>query len=452
LPRKLRCLAKAMGVDPASKQSIPCNFGNPLFASNIFNIFLDAQPLTGIDYWWTDYEGCGGPDGRSMFWSNYYYDAHLQSHRQQRPLVLSRYGGLGNHRYPIGFSGDTFQAFITLEFEVQMTPTAANVLFGYWSHDIGGFHNGNGSPGDGDPKNITGSELLLRWIQFGAVAPIDRTHCDHCERRIWLFPHFVWMKQAFILRNALVPYIYTNARVAYERGVAIVHPMYYDNPTVSEAYTYVNQYMFGDDIVAGPITSVSSQSTNIVTKSVWLPSGTWSNWNGTKTYEGPTVVTQDYSLQDIPLFVRAGAIIPLQTSASVVSSFADPVMWTLFPGASSGGGVIYEDDGNNLDYMDDKHAITAVEYTMGSSSITVSIKPPVGGFPGMPQSRSHVVQIRGAKTPSSVNVNGHAVPAGTGIPGWYITNTSALDITEGALVISTGQFSVQSTVIVLVQL
>lgn len=76
-------------------------------------------------------------------------------------------------------------------------------MWGYLSHDIGGFHDGSGAPGDADPKNLTGSELLLRWIQFGAVAPILRTHCDHCERRIWLFPYFDAMRDAMRLRNAL---------------------------------------------------------------------------------------------------------------------------------------------------------------------------------------------------------------------------------------------------------
>ena len=75
----------------------------------------------------------------------------------------------GNHRYPHGFSGDTFQHEVALYWEVKTTQTAANVLWGYLSHDIGGFHDGNGAPGDATPSNRTGAELLLRWIQFGAV-------------------------------------------------------------------------------------------------------------------------------------------------------------------------------------------------------------------------------------------------------------------------------------------
>jgi alpha-glucosidase (family GH31 glycosyl hydrolase) len=102
----------------------------------------------------------------------------------KRGLVLSRFGGLGTHRYGVGFSGDAPQSYHTLQMQVAMTAQASNVLFGYWSHDIGGFHNGTvikgfakGYPymGDEDPSNATQSELYLRWLQFGTFSPIFRT-------------------------------------------------------------------------------------------------------------------------------------------------------------------------------------------------------------------------------------------------------------------------------------
>jgi len=281
--------------------------------------------------------------------------------------------------------------------------------------------------------------MLLRWIQFGAVAPIDRTHCDHCERRIWLFPHFQWMKQAFVLRNALIPYIYTYARNTFETGISLVHPMYYENPNSPEAYSYKTQYMFGGDIIAAPITTVTNPVTHTVQKSVWLPSGVWVNWNGTQTYTGPIVVTNNYEVQDIPLFVRAGVVIPLQTAASVSSSYADPLMWTVFHmGADSGQGKIYEDDGESLGYMNNQYGTTNVVYQDTPSIIEVDISATFGSFTGKPDSRSHIVQVRGFNTPSSVSVNGKTIPQGSGVPGWYVSNSYNLDITLGALVVSTG--------------
>jgi alpha-glucosidase (family GH31 glycosyl hydrolase) len=255
------------------------------------------------------------------------------------------------------------------------------------------------------------------------------------------------MKQAFVLRNALIPYIYTNARNTYETGVSLVHPMYYANPNSQEAYSYKTQYMFGGDIIAAPITTVTNPQSHTVQKSIWLPSGVWVNWNGTQSHTGPTVVTNNYGVQDIPLFVRSGVVIPLQTAASVVSSFADPIMWTLFPGANSGSGHIYEDDGESLDYLNNKYATTNVAYTSSPSTITVNISPTSGSFTGMPTSRSHMVQVRDYNNhPSSVKVNGQTIPSGSGTPGWYISMSYNLDITLGALVISTEKIPVNTQI------
>ena len=81
---------------------------------------------------------------------------------------------------PVGFSGDAQQSYLTLQFQIEMTPTASNVLFGWWSHDLGGFHNGTlgnrSDVGDEDPKSLVGSEMYLRWLQFGALSPMFRTH------------------------------------------------------------------------------------------------------------------------------------------------------------------------------------------------------------------------------------------------------------------------------------
>ena len=106
---------------------------------------------------------------------------------------------------------------------------------------MGGFHTGDGAPGDQDPANVTGSELLLRWIQFGALSPIMRTHCNHCERRIWMYPsHYAEMRDAYVFREALLPYIYTEARKSYDTAVGFIHPMYYDWPGLEEAYNYTD--------------------------------------------------------------------------------------------------------------------------------------------------------------------------------------------------------------------
>lgn len=110
--------------------------------------------------------------------------------------------------------------------------------------------------------------MFLRWLQFGAVAPILRTHCNHCERRIWMFPYFEEMRDAMRLRNALGPYLYTEARAFYDTGVAAVHPLYYDFPLDAVLYgageaggaatVADSEYAFGSAILAAPITAMAN--------------------------------------------------------------------------------------------------------------------------------------------------------------------------------------------------
>jgi alpha-glucosidase (family GH31 glycosyl hydrolase) len=201
--------ALALGVDPATNETIKCDMGNQTFADTLAHLYIDAEPLHSVDVWWTDYAGCGVSGNNQQLWNNLVMHQHTEFGRGVRGQAFSRYGGLGNHRYPHGFSGDTFQHEVALYWQVKTTQTAANALWGYWSHDIGGNHASasQGAPGTGNPANATGSELLLRWIQWGAVSPVLRTHCDHCERRIWMFPLFEQMRDAMRLRSALVPYV-----------------------------------------------------------------------------------------------------------------------------------------------------------------------------------------------------------------------------------------------------
>jgi len=252
---------------------------------------------------------------------------------------------------------------------------------------------------------------------------------------------------------------------SYSKGVALVHPVYYDYPNNQESYTYRrSQYMFGDAILASPISNATLNATgNTVEHTVWLPPVKWSNWNGTWVYDGNEIIRNMYGWQDIPLFVKAGNVIPLQSNQSVVANFADPVIWTLFPAGGSvagGAGHIVEDDGISLDYMTENgSAVTEVVYTGGPDlgSTVVVIGATRGSFVGMPGQREHIVQLRGATTfhsapPTSVTVNGKSVPQGRGqVPGWWINDVYGLVVTEGALVVNCGVFPVSASISVSVK-
>jgi len=443
-------IAEQMGIDPTTNTTVSCNFGNKTFTDAVFSIYYDQTPLHLVDAWWCDYGGCGGPMGSSLLWSNRIFYNHQKYSRQVRGQGFARYGGMGNQLTPHGFSGDTFQHEVALYWEVKTTSQAANVFWGYWSHDIGGFHTGDGAPGDADPTNTTASELLLRWIQFGAVAPILRTHCDHCERRIWMFPFFEEMRDAMRLRNALGPYIYTEARSFYDTGVAFVHPLYYEAPNDDAVYTDAvknTEYMFGTSILAAPITVMTTNGSNYtpISWSVYLPEGTWITWNGTEKYTSPQTVSSVYQIGDIPLFVKSGSILPLKTLDSVAGNFPDPLIWGIFPYASSGQYTLYEDDGDSDAYQGGEYATIPVSYSGGDYSkgvgsivtFTINSTQVPGSLPdGYPQSRSHILQLRSAPSlPSSVTINGVSTSDFS-----FVTNHT-LSSPLGSLLVMTGSLS-----------
>src|SRR5690242_821142 len=230
-------MARAMGIDPASNQYVKFDIADKRFATAYMNILHHPLEKLGIDFFWLDWQqepDTSIPGLNNTWWLNYVHFADMER-EGKRPLLFHRWGGLGNHRYQIGFSGDTISVWESLAFQPYFTATAANVGYGYWSHDIGGHMPGEVSP-----------ELFTRWIQFGVFSPILRTHTTknpESERRIWAYPepYSDIMRDAYRLRYSLIPYIYTAAREAYDTGISMLHPMYYDYPEAPEAYDFKDE-------------------------------------------------------------------------------------------------------------------------------------------------------------------------------------------------------------------
>ena len=162
-----------------------------------------------------------------------------------------------------------------------MTATAANVAYGWWSHDIGGHMGGATEP-----------ELYARWVQFGALSPCLRLHSTkdpRAERRPWAYPRrrLRAAQAAFHLRYQLVPYLYTMARVAADTGLSLCRPMYYEHPEEDAAYAARYQYYFGDQVIAAPIVHPADPETGLAATDVWLPEGTWIDYQTQETFTGP---------------------------------------------------------------------------------------------------------------------------------------------------------------------
>lgn len=421
-------MARAMGIDPASKKYVPFDIVDKQFTENYFTYIIRPLEQQGVDFWWLDWQQWGTTKLAGVnptWWLNYVFFTDMERRGNERPIILHRWGGLGNHRYQIGFSGDTYSVWESLAFQPYFTATAANVCYGYWSHDIGGHLDGEVSP-----------ELYTRWIQFGVFSPILRTHTTKnpkAERRIWAYPpeYFKAMREAILLRYALIPYIYTSARNAYDTGISLCRPMYYEFPDNDEAYAFKDQYFFGSDMIVAPITEALDADTFLATKKIWLPKGSWYEWFTGTLIEGPTVIRRSFALDEIPVYVKAGAIIPMQpVTKKHDDASLDPLILVVFPG-DSGSTKIYEDEGNSLGYQRNEYSWTTIHQTTRNTLCQIDILPSEGEYPGMVREREFELRLVGTLPPKKVQWENKEIPYSQydSVPCWlYDGNTLTIII------------------------
>jgi alpha-glucosidase (family GH31 glycosyl hydrolase) len=401
-------MARAMGQNPDEKKYVPFDITNKKFAQNYIDLLHHPLERQGIDFWWLDWQQEANTNiaGISPTWWLNYVHFTDQQREGKRPLLFHRWGGLGNHRYQIGFSGDTFSDWDSLAFQPWFTATAANVGYAYWSHDIGGH-----IPGPVDP------ELYTRWVQFGTFSPILRTHTTKnpdAERRIWAYPepYSSILRSTFQLRYALEPYIYTEARRTYDTGTAFLHPLYYDYPEASEAYSNKDEYAFGDSMIVSPIVHPADSTTQLAKQTVWIPKGDWIEWPSGRHLYGPITVEREFSVNQEPIYLRAGAIVPMQPPMQYTGQKpVDPLIlniWPLADGQSSSY-TLYEDGSDSESYKRGIYALTPIAAVQHNDTLIVDIAPGKGNYSGMPASRSYELRLPGDWPPASVSANGESV-------------------------------------------
>jgi alpha-glucosidase len=427
-------MARAMGIDPATRKYIPFNPTDKKFAVNYFDFMLHPLEKQGVDFfwmdwWWQDWQPdqlTSLPNAQPTWWLNYIHFTD-QQREGKRPMILHRWGGLGNHRYQIAFSGDTNSSWEQLGFQFWFTATAANVGFAYWSHDIGGH-----LPGVIDP------ELLTRWVQFGGFGPILRTHFTRnpdAERRPWAQPepYSDILRSAYQLRYALEPYTYTEARKTFDTGIAFFHPLYYDWPDADAAYTSKGEYVFGDQMLVAPVATASDKISGLSAENVWLPQGEWIEWPTGKHFavadEAGSTFSRNFSIDQVPVYLRPGATVPMQPPMRYTGEKpVDPLIvnvWPLQPGSSSAYSV-YEDSGVAVEYQRGSFTRTPVKAAQSGDTLRVEIGPVQGSFPGMLHARAYELRLPADWPPAAVTVNGTVVKraASPGEKGWsFLGNT-----------------------------
>lgn len=404
-----------------SATNVPWMLEDSTFYRTFFKNIIRVREKEGVDFWWIDWQqdltnsrlaGLG-----QTFWLNHvFYNDMAANRTDRRPVIFHRWGGLGSHRYPLGFSGDTFATYGTLDFESYWTATASNVAFGYWGHDGGGYLQ----PAD----QRTDPELVLRWMQFAVFQPIFRTHGSSqsaSERRVWKMSNFDLIREAFDLRYHLLPYIYTAARQGYDTGVSICRPLYYDWPEENKAYSIENEYLFGDDILVSPIAAPSEGG--VTTRRTWLPDGRWYDAMRGRLIQGGTTITDQYGLNETPYFIRQGSIIPCLPKAQSLKAQPDSLLFEIIPGAS-GSATVYEDDGDSQAYRHGRFATMTIRQERTAESIAVLLAPWQGTYDGMPVERRYRLLFLAEEQPKVVFI------AGQPTDRWsYDAHTRTLSVT-----------------------
>ena len=392
-------IAADMGM---SGDRVPWMIEDSTFYRSFFKHIIREREKEGVDFWWLDWqqnltsnytEGLG-----ETFWCNHVFFNDMRNNRpDRRPFIFHRWGGLGSHRYPIGFSGDTYSTFGSLAFQPYFTATASNVCFGYWGHDLGGHLQ----------IAPTNPELMLRWLQFGVFSPIFRTHGasqEGNERRIWKLDNFPMLLDCVNLRYQLMPYIYTAARQAYDTGVSICRPLYYEWPEENEAYRQEGEYMFGDNILVSPVVTAANNSNKTFLKT-WLPDGMWYDVTHNEMVQGGTTISHYYGLGDIPYFIKAGAIVVENPKMNNLKKSPDQYIVKVIPG-EVGEASLYEDEGDTQAYAEGAFTTTTFRQTRSASELSLTIDPRQGAFEGMPSQREYQVIFILEEQPLTVTIDG----------------------------------------------
>lgn len=415
-------IATAMGMNPAMNQTILFSPMNATYMHALEDIALAA---TGFDFFWIDWQQGGMFGGTPGFQLNpTFITDHVRSTNSirrginQRDQILARWGGMGSHRYPVGFSGDVSElSWECFAFQPYFSVTGANVAYGFISNDLVGPANDH--------------ELHVRWMQFGAFSGVLRIHdrgmsagsCwpDCPIVNMWQLPdlYFVPIQQIMAARVALMPYMYTESRSSFDSGVPLVYPMYYDSPNEAAAYAMgpdgTNaQYMFGPSILVAPVTTAAGNSALLATKnSIFIPAGAWYDDVFGVLVTGPTTISRSYYLAEMPMFMKGGAIIPRIPNPTKIGASSAALVdmdISIYPGLASNSYAIYDDDGTSLDYIRGASGmITTVSYSFNSQTqVTVVVEGVVGATP-VATSRIIRLFLVGRNPIASVTVNGNAL-------------------------------------------
>lgn len=370
-------VAEKLNLDQELGEPATFDLMSDKFRESYFTDVHHPLEEQGVDFWWIDWQqGKESSSGVDPLWSlNHYHYLDIQR-KGKNDVILSRYSGPGSHRYPIGFSGDTVTTWESLHFQPYLTATATNIGYTWWSHDIGGHFHG-----------YRDEELTLRWVQFGVFSPINRLHSSDSafsSKEPWKQNDEV--KNAMIyfmqLRHAFLPYLYSINELTSKEGIALLRPMYYDYPFDDEAYSRKNQYLFGTELIVAPITKKQNEETLSGSELVYFPEGEWFDFFTNQRYTGNSNLRVYRFKEEMPVFAKEGAIIPLDSNPvdTKPNELPEEIKWMIYPGKSNEFELVEE--------LENEKVSTFFSLDYENNQISIRIE---GDKDILPKNRKHMI-------------------------------------------------------------
>jgi alpha-D-xyloside xylohydrolase len=321
------------------------------------------------------------------------YDGQRAQSPNQRVLILTRSAFPGEQRYSAAvWSGDTSSTWTAMNKQIQAGLSYSISGMPWWTMDIGGFSvPARFSSRNPKPADVTEwREMNARWFEFGTFCPLLRVHGEAPNREMWELggessPAYQAELKSDRLRYRLFPYLYSMAADVTQNAGTIMRPLVMDFPADAAAREVRDQYMFGPALLVSPVTRYGLR-----TRPVLLPSGTdwYDYWTGSRFKGGQTIVA-DAPFDAIPLFIRAGSILPLGPEEQYIGEKpSDPITLNIYPGAD-GDFSLYEDEGVNYNY--ERGAFSRIDMHWNDAAGTLTIGKRSGEFAGMLRERTFIV-------------------------------------------------------------
>ena len=367
------------------------DYFNPTTRETYWNTLNENLFSNGVDAWWMDatependaLKGVKTYLGLGDFYRLTYplmvsqavYEGQRQTSSEKRVCILTRSAFAGQQRYgTINWSGDIGGTWDSFKKQIVAGLDYALTGMPFWTTDIGGFFR----PGSSQYTDEKYHELLTRWYQWGAFNPIFRIHGYQSETEAWKFGPQVEedMREMLNLRYRLLPYIYSESWQVTHNGSTIMRPLVMDFNGDKTALNQQFEYMFGKAFLVAPVTQP-----DVSEWEVYLPEAAqWYNfWDGKRLGGGQSVKTTA-PINKIPLFVKAGSIVPMGSYLQYTGQkAADTLEIRIYPG-TDGKFDLYEDEGDNYDY--EKGNYTIIPFVWDEQNQTLTIGDRQGNYPG----------------------------------------------------------------------